>query len=178
MDYAIRPFEEKDFEEIYEIRSFESTMVTLGAMPTQSFDELKEHLSAGGIGRLKHILVAETELPGGETKVIGLVVLSLRDNPRFSHCGTISGVSVHEDFRGQGVGATLVKAMLAFSDKWLMLHRIDLYVRENNDHAITMYEKLGFEKEGLSRDVVIARGRYESAWCMARLKSFGGEGRA
>ncbi|HZM33384.1 MAG TPA: GNAT family protein [Burkholderiales bacterium] len=46
------------------------------------------------------------------------------------------------------------------------LTRIELTVREHNDRAIALYERLGFVREGLKRNAVRIDGNYENLVCM------------
>jgi len=73
-----------------------------------------------------------------------------------------------------GVGTALMKALLDIADNWLMLVRVELTVFEDNERAIHLYEKLGFEKEGLMRLAAISlaairNGKYENQYIMARI---------
>ena len=46
-----------------------------------------------------------------------------------------------------GVGTTLMETLLDLADHWLMLVRVELEVFADNEQAIRLYEKLGFEKD-------------------------------
>lgn len=64
--------------------------------------------------------------------------------------GHITNVAVHPDYRGRGYGIALVKhlktASLRIDVKWLTLE-----VRVSNIPAISLYEKLGFENQGIRK---------------------------
>ena len=77
---------------------------------------------------------------------------------------------VRPDCQGQGIGTALLKTLLDLADNWLMLERVELTVFADNHHAIHLYEKLGFEKEGLKRMTVIRNGQYADEYLMARLR--------
>ena len=53
---------------------------------------------------------------------------------------------------------------------WLMLVRVELEVFADNEQAIRLYEKLGFEKEGLLRMTTVRNGRYVDEYKMARIR--------
>jgi len=56
--------------------------------------------------------------------------------------------------RGKGVCTGMIKAILKIGFEDLQLHRISLGVYDFNIAAIRCYEKCGFVKEGLMRDVL------------------------
>jgi ribosomal protein S18 acetylase RimI-like enzyme len=72
-------------------------------------------------------------------------------------------------FRGRGIGTNLIRSVLAAS-RTVGLHRVELTVRENNESAIGLYKKVGFEIEGLQRDAVRIDGIFENIVCMAILR--------
>jgi RimJ/RimL family protein N-acetyltransferase len=60
--------------------------------------------------------------------------------------------NTHE--RGKGYCTGMINAILKIGFEELKLHRISLGVYDFNKSAITCYEKCGFVKEGLMRDVL------------------------
>lgn len=69
--------------------------------------------------------------------------------------GSVTNVGVLPEYRGQGVGEALTRALLGAFDA-LALDRLLLEVRISNTPAISLYEKLGFAPLG------IRPGFYES----------------
>jgi putative acetyltransferase len=84
------------------------------------------------------------------------------------HSGRI-GIMVHKDYQSTGVGSALLKTLIDIADNWLMLVRVELTVFEDNERAIHLYEKFGFEKEGVKRLAGIRKGRYVNELVMARI---------
>jgi L-phenylalanine/L-methionine N-acetyltransferase len=70
---------------------------------------------------------------------------------RTSHIGYLGGVAIHLDFGGKGLGAEMLKEILEFGQESGFL-RIELSTATTNDKAIRLYEKMGFEKEGVLRN--------------------------
>jgi putative acetyltransferase len=58
---------------------------------------------------------------------------------------------VRDDWQGKGVGAAIMRAVIDLADKWLNLTRIELTVFTDNEPAIALYRKFGFEIEGTLR---------------------------
>lgn len=79
------------------------------------------------------------------------------------------GISVLKSARGQGVGDALMAALLDYADNWAQVLRVELTVFQDNERAIRLYERHGFEREGLHRAYALRDGAYVDALSMARL---------
>lgn len=85
-----------------------------------------------------------------------------------AHCGSL-GMGVLPEYRGQGLGRKLLEACITKAwDKGLT--RIELEARADNQSAIALYEKLGFEHEALKRRAMRFDGQYFDSVQMALLK--------
>lgn len=89
--------------------------------------------------------------------------------PRHStrHVGVV-GLGVLKDFRGRGIGPALLQAALDKA-RAAGMTRIELDVREDNLPAIALYERFGFQREGLKRRAVRVDGKYGNLIGMALL---------
>ncbi len=66
---------------------------------------------------------------------------------RSAHIVYLGGVAVHPKWAGKGYGFLMMKAIIDYA-KDLGFLRIELSVAVQNLKAISLYEKVGFEKEG------------------------------
>ena len=83
------------------------------------------------------------------------------------HVGVV-GIGILSGHRGLGLGPELLdRAVDAAAD--LGVSRFELEVLASNTHAIHVYRKAGFEKEGIKRRASILDGRTDDLVCMARL---------
>ena len=164
MNYTIRPIEPRDAAGTAALRRmpgvFENTLGLPSERVQHSIDGFQR------FGPDDHIFVAVLE----DGTVIGSAGLQVCANPRMRHVGTL-GMLVHTDFQNQGIGSALMKTVLELADNWLMLVRVELEVFADNERAIHLYEKFGFEKEGLLRMSVVRDGRYRDNYKMARLRT-------
>jgi RimJ/RimL family protein N-acetyltransferase len=71
----------------------------------------------------------------------------------------------------KGWGSEATRLMLGYGFKQLGLHRIELEVYSFNPRAIHVYEKVGFKREGVRRDVLYWDGTYYDAIVMAILEN-------
>jgi ribosomal protein S18 acetylase RimI-like enzyme len=104
-------------------------------------------------------------LTAGE--VVGWCDVVAKGRPIHAHTGVL-GVALLPPFRGQGIGADLIRHALAAA-KAFGFHRVELTVREDNTNAIALYRKFGFVTEGVQRDAVRVDGVYGNVMMMAVL---------
>lgn len=88
---------------------------------------------------------------------------------RRAHVGEI-GISVHDGWQGRGIGAHLMGQILGYADNWLGLRRLELHVFADNERAIALYCKFGFEVEARFRGAVLRARVLIDAFLMARLR--------
>jgi L-phenylalanine/L-methionine N-acetyltransferase len=69
---------------------------------------------------------------------------------RNSHMAYLGGVAIHPVYSGKGYGNKMMEEIIALG-KQLGLVRIELSTATINNKAIRLYEKAGFEKEGVLR---------------------------
>ena len=70
------------------------------------------------------------------------------------------GISVASQAQGQGIGAALMAALTEYADNWGHLLRLDLTVYTDNLRAIELYQKFGFQQEGVKRAFALRDGVY------------------
>ena len=66
-----------------------------------------------------------------------------------------------------------MQAGLDLADNWLNLTRLELEVYSDNEPAIRLYERFGFEREGVLRQHAFRAGQYVDSIMMARLRPSG-----
>jgi putative acetyltransferase len=101
--------------------------------------------------------------------VIGNIGLEQFLRIRRSHAGSL-GMGVAVAWQGKGVGTKLLAAALDIADNWMNLQRVELSVYSDNEAAIGLYRKFGFETEGLFRDYAVRDGMLVDTLSMARLR--------
>lgn len=123
--------------------------------------------------------IKEANCPGAETfcykaldyetqQAVGHISLKL---DRRNESARIGKVLVGEDqMRGQNIGRQMIEAALEIAFGQLKLHRVSLGVFDFNHSAIACYEKAGFKKEGMLRDVRKVGRNYWSLWEMSILE--------
>lgn len=84
-----------------------------------------------------------------DERVVGWCDVFPFENPRQAHRGGL-GMGLLPEYRGQGVGGRLLAAVLDHA-RGFGLEKVELNVYTTNASAIALYEKFGFEREGLIR---------------------------
>lgn len=112
------------------------------------------------------ILVACDARPDGQ--VVGSLGIGVATRPRRRHVASL-GMSVHDDWAGRGVGTRLMEAAMDLVDNWLQVTRVELTVFTDNEPALALYRRFGFEVEGTERMAVFRDGEYVDIHMMARL---------
>lgn len=86
----------------------------------------------------------------------------------------VGGVSIaigEAKHRGQGYGYEVMRLMLRFAFDELNLHRVQLTVFSYNERAIALYEKLGFQREGVHREHLQRDGKRYDMYLYGLLRS-------
>jgi RimJ/RimL family protein N-acetyltransferase len=71
-------------------------------------------------------------------------------------------------YTGQGIG----KALFAKGESWAVRHgvtRLELTVMTHNTNAVKLYEKVGFEKEGVKKNSLKVNGEYVDEYYMGKV---------
>lgn len=167
MEFIIRPALPSDAPGFNALRRMPGVFENILGMPSEPLSRSEEYLAHPD--RNAHRMVAVTRTPAGEELVIGTCGLTVSDHPRTRHTGSL-GIMVHAGYQGMGVGNRLMASVLEIADNWLMLVRVELTVFCDNERAIALYQKHGFEIEGKKRMAAVRAGRYEDEYLMARIR--------
>jgi RimJ/RimL family protein N-acetyltransferase len=142
-------------EEIYQLTSGSEFKMTI---------EAEEKWIESHLTNPNHIiLVAEMN-----SKVVGLLDFSNGHRQRIAHTGEF-GMSVEKTVRDQGIGSLLLKVLIEWAVESGIIEKLGLNVHSNNDRAIALYKKMGFEVEGIrKRDLKYGEGQYIDTVVMGR----------
>ncbi len=69
---------------------------------------------------------------------------------RTNHIAYLGGVAIDPEQSGKGLGQTMLHEILVFCKEKGIL-RLELSTATHNEKAIRLYEKMGFEREGILR---------------------------
>ncbi|MBC8943894.1 GNAT family N-acetyltransferase [Xenorhabdus indica] len=112
-------------------------------------DRLKQNNTQG-------ILDFVAEIDG---KVVGTIGLFTYVNPRRRHVVGI-GIGIDAGYSGKGIGSKMMEFAIDYAFNWLACIRIELEVFTDNEKAIALYTKFGFEMEGIKCKAAFKNGQY------------------
>ncbi|GEM_PF-461788 len=97
----------------------------------------------------------------------GFVSLSIGKCNRIKHSGyiVIGILSSHDHMK---YGTLLFNKLFAYAES-IGLHRLELTVMVNNEPAVALYKKMGFEIEGVKKHSMLVDDQYVDEYYMAKL---------
>jgi putative acetyltransferase len=159
---SVRALRVSDAEAVTELMNLPGYRAGTLRPPFQSLDAVRKRMENPSPGALNLVVELDDKLVanGGMNRFEG----------RRQHAANL-GMGVHDDFTGRGIGTFLMAAMLDAADNWHDIKRMELTVYTDNEAAIRLYEKFGFEKVGMFRSYGYRDGQYVDAYTMARLRN-------
>ena len=100
-------------------------------------------------------------------EIVGLASYSVLPRKRMAHRGTL-GISVRKAFWGKGIGTRLMQTILNFAVVVARSEFISLEVRSDNERAVSLYRKFGFEKIGTFKGYLKIDGKLVDADIMEK----------
>jgi putative acetyltransferase len=163
MNISIRRAEPSDYEAMQKI--FAGPKVIWGTLqlPFPSVETWRKRLEQPPEGAFELVACIGDELAGQ------VYMQTFPNGPRRRHVGQI-GMSVRDDFQGQGVGTALMQAAVDLADNWLNLLRLELEVYTDNEPAVRLYKRFGFVIEGTLVRYAFRAGQYVDVYAMARFR--------
>ena len=159
MEFSVRPLAESDADELFDLVNEikdegRYLYYSLRFQRDSTSGYIESHNSSGN-----PILGAF-----GAGELLGFIDFNPGKFEEVEHVASI-GMGVREGFRGRGIGSALMDACVGQARK-LGLEKLELEVFSSNAAAIGLYEKKGFEREGVMRRKRKFEGRYEDVICM------------
>lgn len=149
----IKNIKEEQAEAFWKIR-LESLKVSPEAFGTSYEDSIATPISEV-VKKIKneqdeYILGAFTE----DGQIVGIAGFRKGQGMKFKHKGMVWGVYVSPEYRGKGIGKSLMVEVLNRGKDVEELKQINLSVITVNRSAVELYKKLGFESYGVEKNAL------------------------
>ncbi len=101
------------------------------------------------------------------TEIIGLAVIS-KGTYRVKHIAYIDKLAINQNLTSKGLG-TVFFSQIIDSLAQEGITKIELGVEVDNDRAVAFYKKLGFEIEGIRKNLLNREGQFIDNYFMAKM---------
>ncbi|ARU96223.1 GNAT family N-acetyltransferase [Tatumella citrea] len=159
MAIVIRSAESSDAEAFQRLSSLPQIQENTLGMPYPSLEHWQKHLAGNGIDGCWHFTAM------AEDQVAGILTIENPQHPRLRHKTTF-GLFVDPALAGKSIGSALMEFCLSYSFDWLAARKIELEVFPDNEAAIALYKKFGFEPEGLRKASALRKGQFADVLLM------------
>ena len=141
-EVAIRPLTAEDNEKIYEMFKAMSEEALRWSMPPYTRERIERWMS-----NIKNLIILGAE---HDRRLIGYAQIGKGSQPR--RIGTAGlAIYLHQDYHGVGLGTEMTGLLLEAAEEH-GVHKVNLDTVAENEAAIRLFEKMGFEVEGRIRD--------------------------
>ena len=100
-------------------------------------------------------------------KLVGYIFGNIFTANRKKHCMNLA-IAILEEYTGKGYGTKLMNTIEEYAIN-NGITRLELEVAKTNKVAISLYQKTGFEEEGIKRNAFLVNGKYEDELLMAKI---------
>lgn len=160
----IRALEKEDLKEIHVISNEAETMRLWFEEPYESLGELTNLYDKHIHDMHERRFVVDL---GEEHQFAGIVELMSID---YIHRNCEIQIVITSKFSGKGYAQKALKKGIDYAFNTLNMYKVYLWVDVDNEAAIHIYKKLGFEIEGKIKQQFFAGGGYRDSYFMGILK--------
>ena len=162
----LRLARESDFQSYYAFLLEPESKRLTGTQRDFSQDEISDWIK--NISKIHEDRVDFMIISKDTDEFLGEVVLSEID---FTNRNANIRIAIGMQQSGKGYGTEAMNLMLRYGFETLNLHRIGLEVYAFNPRAIHVYEKIGFQREGVQRDWLYSEGDFHDLIMMSILEN-------
>jgi ribosomal protein S18 acetylase RimI-like enzyme len=133
----------------------------------KSYSEEEQGISEQGWkDRIRNMFFAASD-----GKPIGMAALVVENNLKTKHIANIYSVFVGREYRGRGVGKSLLECVVNETEKNKDITKIKLSVNTEQTAAIRLYQSCGFEIVGRLKQELCIDGKFYDEFMMEKYLS-------
>jgi len=159
-EVTIRPLTAEDNEKIYEMFASMSEEALRWGMPPYTRERIERWMS-----NIENLIILGAE---HDRRLMGYAQIHKGSQPR--RIGTAGlAIYLHQDYHGVGLGTEMIGLLLETAEEH-GVHKVNLDTVADNEAALRLFEKMGFEVEGRIRDSYRGSdGRYHDIIAMGKI---------
>lgn len=162
-DIKIRPLERGDLHFVHKINNNDVIMRYWFEEPYEAYDELvalyDRHLHDQNERRF--IIEHDTGQPAGLVELVEIDYIHRRAEFQ---------IIIAPSYQGRGYAKAATRIAVGYAFRVLNMHKVYLVVDKDNTAAVHVYERCGFQIEGLMKEEFFSNGAYRDAYRMALLQ--------
>lgn len=149
----LRTVEREDMEKVRDIFNNQEVMSNLGHNKPANLEQEEDFFEdqVNDNSDMVNLAICKDE------NLVGLI--SIKEK-RGQGIGEI-GIWIDPEYHGQGIGTESSELLIDYAFKELRYHKVVAKAYESNKASQKIWEKLGFEKEGVLREQAFRKGSYE-----------------
>ena len=155
----LRPLERDDLIFVHELDNNESVMHYWFEEAYEAYVELCDLYDKHIHDQSERRFVAE--LDGVRVGLVELVEIN------HIHRRAEFQIIIAHEHQGKGYATVATTLAMDYAFSVLNLYKLSLIVDCENQRAVNVYKKLGFQQEGVLRDEFFVNGEYRDVYCMA-----------
>lgn len=162
-DIKLRPLERGDLHFVHKINNNDVIMRYWFEEPYEAYDELvalyDRHLHDQNERRF--IIEHDKGQPAGLVELVEIDYIHRRAEFQ---------IIIAPSYQGRGYAKAATRIAVGYAFRVLNLHKVYLVVDKDNTAAVHIYERCGFQIEGLLKEEFFSNGAYRDAYRMALLQ--------
>lgn len=103
-----------------------------------------------------------------DDQIIGIGTISSSSKIKSRHLGEL-GIVVQKRYHGKGIGSQIIQQLIDWAKSNGITTRIQLDTRCDNETAVELYKKFGFEIEGCLKNATLLDGKYYNLYIMGMM---------
>ncbi|MDE1549026.1 GNAT family N-acetyltransferase [Jeotgalibaca caeni] len=159
------PADAKDILAFSKKTGAETDYLTYGPEGLELSEAFEEMYLEGLMEKENEIMLVATI---NNEELIGIASVGSNDKLKTQHVGEV-GITVAEEFWGFGIGTVLLEEIELWARESGIIRRLELTVHADNERAIGLYEKMGYQQEGRMARVMMIDGEFYDGVMMSLL---------
>ncbi|MBP5296763.1 MAG: GNAT family N-acetyltransferase [Bacteriovoracaceae bacterium] len=167
-EFRLRAVERSDLSWLKHLREDPSVSSCLGTFCLLNDERQERWFNSLQTDSTKCYMIFEKRESNNSFVKLGMVRITEIDLINRSMC---VGGDLAQEYRGKGYAKDMYKLIFQYGFNHMNMHRLYLFVLEDNMVAKGLYQQMGFKLEGVQREAIYSNGKYKNYEMMGLLKN-------